>query len=35
LAANEIADHWVTWDSDGTPRPRESAFDRKIVALRC
>ena len=34
LAANEIADHWVTWGPDGRPRPLESAFDRKIVALR-
>ena len=35
FAANEIADHWVTWDPDGRPRPSESAFDGKIVALRC
>ena len=32
-AANEIADHWVIWDIDGRPWPRESAFGENVVRM--
>ncbi|KRR09752.1 hypothetical protein CQ12_39525, partial [Bradyrhizobium jicamae] len=34
ISANEIADRWVIWDSNGRPRPREGAFGKNVVGLR-